>query len=86
VPFATQKSLAYLGFWVPVFNIYVITIYFSIAEIKYPQVFSYNRDDKNWNPETQVCQAFLCGKGHNTDRCTWMVGSEDKFNINPDVI
>jgi hypothetical protein len=28
----------------------------------------------------------LCGKGHNTDRCTWMVGSEDKFNINPNRI
>ena len=50
------------------------------------EVYRYNIDDKNWNPETQVCQAFLCGKGHNTDRCTWMVGSEDKFNINPNRI
>jgi hypothetical protein len=49
-------------------------------------VYRYNIDNANWNPESQVCQAFLCGKGHNTDKCTWMVGSDSDIKINPDRI
>jgi len=64
----------------------VIARYLWVLDFNTGDVYRYNIDNANWNPESQVCQAFLCGKGHNTDKCTWMVGSDSDIKINPDRI
>ena len=61
----------------------VIAKYLWVLDFGKGDVYRYNIDNSNWNPESQVCQAFLCGKGHSTDKCTWMVGSDSDIKINP---
>tara|TARA_R110002049_G_scaffold105489_1_gene252315 strand:- start:602 stop:1114 length:513 start_codon:yes stop_codon:yes gene_type:complete len=61
----------------------VIAKYLWVLDFSNGEVYRYNIDDRNWNPETHLCQEFLRSKGHNIIKCSWMVGTEDKFKINP---
>lgn len=62
------------------------TMYIFVLDFLDGKVYRYDIsalcNDKNWsspnywNPDSESCEAFLIGAGHNIGNCEWMVTSE----------
>ena len=62
--------------------------YITILDFEVGKVFQYNigvdmktsyKKYKHWNPDSECCEEYLTGKGHNLKNCEWMVHSDPKI-------
>ena len=57
-----------------------IAKYITVLDSEAQEVFQYEIGKKDWNPDSESCEAFLVSKGHRLSNCQWMVHSE-KHNL-----
>ena len=59
-------------------------LYVWLLDFNDGQVYRYNvsalcNESNGWNPDSESCEAFLIGAGHNISNCEWMVTSNKTF-------
>ena len=51
--------------------------YITVLDFEVGKVFQYKIDSwgnpKEWNPDSDSCEEYLSGLGHNLGNCEWMV-------------
>ena len=52
-------------------------MYITVLDFEIGRVFQYNIgfqvNKLGWNPDSESCEEFISGKGHNLSNCEWMV-------------
>ena len=52
--------------------------YITVLDFETGNIHMYNiKYRKGWDPDSETCEAYLCGKGHNLKNCEWMVHETD---------
>ena len=60
-------------------ELYIWVLDFEIGETIRYNISSMCTEENEWNPDTESCEAFLYGAGHNPANIEWMVTTNDKI-------
>ena len=60
-------------------GLYIWVLDFEIGEVLRYNVSSLGNKENGWAPDSETCEAFLIGAGHNPSNIEWMVNSNDKI-------
>ena len=60
-------------------GLYIFVLDFGDGQVYRYDVSALCNDSNGWNPDSESCEAFLIGAGHNISNCEWMVTSNKTF-------
>ena len=60
---------------------YIFVLDFEIGEVLRYDISVLCTKENEWNPDSESCEAFLCGAGHNPANIEWMVTSNKQLII-----
>ena len=58
---------------------YIWVLDFEVGEVFRYDISSLCNYNNNWNPDSESCEAFLIGAGHNPANIEWMVTTSKTF-------
>jgi hypothetical protein len=56
--------------------------YITVLDFETGQVHMYDIGGLGWNPDSESCEAYLSGKGHNLANVEWMVHENNNIITN----
>ena len=60
-------------------GLYIFVLDFGDGQVYRYDVSALCNESNGWNPDSESCEAFLVGAGHNISNCEWMVTSNKTF-------
>ncbi len=58
---------------------YIWVLDFEVGEVFRYDISSLANEENGWNPDSEPCEAFLIGAGHNPANIEWMVTTSKTF-------
>ena len=58
---------------------YIFLLDFTDGKVYRYDISALGNESNGWNPDSESCEAFLIGAGHNISSCEWMVTTEKTF-------
>ena len=60
-------------------GLYIWVLDFEVGEVFRYDISSLGNEENGWNPDSEPCEVFLIGAGHNPANIEWMVTTSKTF-------